>query len=357
MDTQSKTEELILDFTSYIKKFFPEYKFDDYNRKVVSDLSLWAARSEKFNDLEPGWHIDRSIILVGAPGVGKDILMRLLRKYISYIRSPYGFGHRVVWQYAKEFQKDKVGYSCFDGDKGNLYYEELALSDEGSNPLTCSRENVQHFGNKLLIGREVINIRYNQFINFGWQTHFSTNCNDDQLGKLYGTRAVDRIHEMCNYMILKGESKRGKVPPQFVNNTNVVKPPPPRETTVDEHEENRKILEAEYAVFLTTGNVSEMAPLNYHLLRSYGCQLCTDEEMRVVMEDLEINYVNPPALVQKQTKEKYKTDFVWSTARTIAVKRFYQGLKDGGAKSIFKIVDVSVDGMVNNLVKENKQQQ
>lgn len=354
MDTPKNTVVEKLDFLSFIKKYFIQYRVDEHNQKIIGNLGLWAIRSEGFNNLQPGWHIDRGIFLIGPVGVGKDELFLLLRKYISYLRSPYGYNFKVVWEFAKPFEKE--GHIAFQSEyTGNNYYEELALTDEKTGIPT--REYVNHFGTKIFIGVELIHIRHRVFKNLGFQSHFSSNLPEEALEQVYGKRCMSRIYEMCNIMFLTGEDRRGHTAPVFVKNSNISAPPPPRETTVDEHEENRKILEAEYAIFLTIGNVSEMAPLNYHLLRSYGCQLCTDEEMRVVMEDLETNYVNPPALVQKQTKEKYKTDFVWSTARTIAVKRFYQGLKDGGAKTIFTIVDVSVDGMVNNLVKENKQQQ
>lgn len=348
MDTTKKSPAHVLDFASFIKEYFTEYKFDAHNEKVIGQLGLWAIRSPKFNGMEHGWHIDRGILLMGVPGVGKDELMRLLRKYLSYLRSPYGYGHRIVWQYAKEFQKDKVGYSCFDGDKGNLYYEELALTDENTGEI--SREHVQHYGNKLLIGREIIQIRYNQFKDFGWQTHFSTNCNDEMLTKVYGERAMDRLYEMCNFIVVPGRSKRGVLAPTFIRNTNQATPPAPRETTLNEHEENKRVLEMEYQKFLQDGTLSDNVQVNYYLLRSYNCDLGNDDDMRLLMELCEKNYLAPLKRDYVPNKDDHKRNWVWGEAMKMAVGNFYQKLKEGGSKSIFGEVSVNIDSVVNKVV-------
>lgn len=336
-----KQEMEILDFASYIRKFIPEYKFDADNEKIIANLGLWAARNEKFNNREQGWHIDRGILICGVPGVGKDEIFRNLRKYISYLRSPYGYGHRIVWQYAKEFQKDKVGYSCFDSDKGNLYYEELALTDEKTGEI--SREYVQHFGNKLLIGREIINIRYNLFKEKGWMTHFSTNCKEEQLLAVYGERCVDRLAEMCNFMAMPGRSKRGLLPPVFIHNNNQPAPPKPRETTVDEHLENKKLLETEYRQFCDFGVVPENAYMSYMLLKSYGCSVATDDDMRLYMEMAAGTFKEVPDLkkISISQREQNKQSHTWNTARKMAVEKFYATLKLAGAKTIFQVVDVA----------------
>lgn len=354
MDTTKNSGGLILDFTSYIKQFFPEYIFDEHNTKLIRNLGLWATRDIKFNNLEPGWHLDRAILLVGAPGVGKDVIFRLLRKYLSYIMSPYSFADRIVWQYATKFKDKDLGYDCFNDVPGNCYYQELARTDENVSPLTLTREAVQHYGNKVLIGNELINVRYNMFINMGYQSHFSSNHNEDQLEKLYGVRCVDRLREMCNYMILAGSSKRGKVAPSFVSNRNVSAPPPARETTVDEHKENRELLESDYKAFLETGNVSDQASLRYVLLRSYGCHVATDEEIRILMEEAEATYPEKDKLLTKSSREKDKQTYTWDVARKVAVHRFYTSLKAAGAKTIFEIVSVPVDGLLKPIVIQSK---
>jgi hypothetical protein len=364
MDSNTQNDDLILDFTSYIKKFYPEYKFDEHNKTLIKHLSLWANRDPKFNDLEPGWHLDRGIILFGVPGVGKDVLCRTLAAYLRYLRSQYAYGTRIVWEYSDKFMKEKSNACLKDVGLANCYFEELARTDEKVTdkfgkelPLTCSIEDVQSFGNKLLIGAQLINVRSNIFVQFGYQSHFSTNCNEDQLRTLYGVRVVDRLREMCNYLVLKGESKRGKVAPQFVRNKMAYTPPPARETTIDEHKENRALLEAEYSTYLETGQVTEKASLNFYILRSYNCAVAGDDELRDLMEMAAEDYVPPHNSFKTINRDEHKTAFQWEHARKIAVIKFYQNLKKEGAKTIFGIVDVPVNNMVRDMVSTNKQSQ
>jgi hypothetical protein len=356
MDTTSKTDDLILDFGSFIKKFYPQYLFDGDNTELIKNLNLWANRDEKFNRKGPGWHIDRGILLFGVPGVGKDVIFRLLRRYLAYLRSPYGYQDRIVWEYAEKF-KESGSYNCFNDMRGqNCYYQELARTDEQKAELSLSREMVQHFGNKIIIGVDLINVRYNEFVNYGYQSHFSTNCNDGQLMELYGLRAVDRLKEMCNFMVLPGNSKRGKVAPQFVKNKNVSAPPPARETTIDEHKENKAQLEAQYQEFITNGDLPKMPSITYTLLQSYNCMIAGDEEIRTMMDEFADSYEKPDPSFRGD-RVAHRTNYLWVQAKKKAVFNFFESLKLAGAKSIFGIVDVRLDKPVEDIVKQNKSQQ
>src|ERR1035437_2907279 len=352
MDTNKKDATEILDFESFIKKYFISYQLNTHNTKLIRNLGLWATRNEKFNNPDLGWHIDRGILISGPVGAGKDEIFRILRKYLSYLRSPYGYGFKVVWEFAEPFQES--GYSCFNEHTGNIYYEELALTDEVSGQPT--REYVNHFGTKILIGSEIINIRYKVFKETAWQTHFSTNLAEDALEGVYGKRCMSRLYEMCNIMFLTGFDRRGKIVPAFLANRNTPKAPAPRETTIEEHEESRRLLEAEYQMFCEKGIVSETASLNYNILISYGCNLSTEDELRLDMELVDRTYSAPitPGIKSASSKEAERKAYNWKETRKLAVIKFYQRLKNGGAKTIFEIVDAKVGQLVNSAVKEIK---
>lgn len=343
MDTNKKDATEILDFESFIKKYFTSYQLDDHNTKLIRNLGLWAARNEKFNNPDLGWHIDRGVLISGPVGAGKDEIFRLLRKYLSYLHSPYGYGFKVVWEFAEPFQES--GYSCFNEQKGNIYYEELALTDELTGQPT--REFVNHFGTKILIGSEIINVRYKVFKETAWQTHFSTNLAEEALEKIYGKRAMSRLYEMCNIMFLTGFDRRGKIIPDFLSNKNQPKPPDARETTIEEHFENRDILEAEYKKYCETGLISETAALNYNLLVIYGCKLSTEAEMRLDMELIKRSYSPPVSMRGIGEREANVKSHVWAEARKLAVVKFYQRLKEGGAESIFREVTVNMEDLIS----------
>lgn len=350
------TNKEILDFASFIRKWMPHFELDANNLDIINKLGLWANRNEKFNDKKAGWHIDRGILLFGSVGVGKDEIFRILRKYLSYLRSPYGYTSKIVWKFAAPFSKD--GYGIFQGeDSGNMYYEELALTDENTNQPT--REIASYYGNKVLIGSEIINMRYNSFKNEGWQTHFSTNLIEEELMQVYGSRCVSRLREMCNFIPITGKDRRGIIAPTFNRNMNTPTPPPARETTLDEHKYNKDLLDKEYKQFCDTGLTSETVSVSYSLLVSYGCNVATDDELRVLMEIVEPLYVDDPKLIRvtHSERERNKRAFVWDAAKKEAVKQFYQRMKQSGAQSIFGEVTVSVDKMVNEVVKNNKNEQ
>ncbi len=350
MDTNQNQTNDKLDFMSFIKEYYTDFKIDQYNRDVISNLGLWANRNEKFNGKEQGWHIDRGILLSGPVGTGKDEMFRVLRRYLAYLGSPYGYDFKVVWKFASEFTKE--GYACFHEETGNRYYEELALTDEKTKEAT--REYVSHFGNKLLIGSELIHVRSKVFKETACQTHFSTNLNEEDLEAIYGNRCISRLWEMCNFMFLTGKNRRGTAAPTFLKNKNIASKPAPRETTVDEHMENKSVLEKEYQMFCDNGDLSETATLNFNLLTFYGCNVATEDEMRSYMESVAPGYQSPASEAAKSNgdKEKNRQHFIWANARRLAVARFYERLKLAGAKSIFQEVDIT--GVVKDLSQEKK---
>ena len=334
--------------------FFPSFQIDEKNTEAIRRLGLWADRNEEFNGLEPGWHIDRGLLLSGPVGVGKDETYRMLRQYLEFLKSPYRFKFRVVWEFARPYMKE--GYECFSDEMiGNLYYEELALTDEITGQPT--REIVNHFGTKILIGSEIINFRYNIFKNTGYQTHFSTNLNEDQLEKVYGARCLSRLNEMCNIFFLQGKDRRGLIDPKFKKNLNQ---PPPPVSQVDLAPqviaENKRILDCGYAHFIETRGFPADIHFYYDALVGFGVQVCTAQELQAYMDESVSDYYGDLMILRKspEEKEQAKRTFKWKAAREKAVKNYYELLKSQDAKSIFGQVSVNVDALVRPVVTEMK---
>lgn len=340
MDTQQKQNDEILDFLSFIKKYFTTYELDGHNQPVIKKLGLWAIRSEKFNNRQDGSHIDRGILLSGPVGAGKDELIRILKQYLRYLRSPYVYSSKVVWEFARPFMKE--GYECFREDDGNIYYEELALTDERTGEAT--REFVSHYGTKLLIGAEIINIRYTVFKNTGYQTHFSTNLTEDELEKVYGSRCMSRLYEMCNFIFLTGNDRRGKIDPLFLRNKNQPPiAPQPKELDPQIHIDNKNSLDEHYRDYLQGNPPSTSLALVYNFLASYGVCVATDDELRAFMEECEKIYL-PEVGVSRMTlreKEATKSAKIWEHSRVKAVNAFFEKMKAGGANSIFGEVTIT----------------
>ena len=59
-------------------------------------------------------------------------------------------------------------------------------------------EAKNNYGNYREVMKDVIETRYEHFIDYGLLTHFTTNLDMDDIEKRYGSRARSRIMQMCN---------------------------------------------------------------------------------------------------------------------------------------------------------------
>lgn len=356
MDTIAKSEEGKLDFPTFIKKYFDWYEIDRSNQKVLEDLSLWANRDEKFNNPQLGWHLDKSLFIHGNPGTGKDELFRMINKYLKYLKSNYVFDHKIVWNFANEFShKETGGYRVFDTEgKQNRYYEELALTDESTNYPT--REVVNYFGNKILIGAELIHITHNAFKNRGYQAHFSSNVPKEQLPGIYGDRAFSRLEYMCNFIKYIGRDRRKGAIPIIINNQNQpAGPPPPAELDPQIEQENKNIIERSYTYYLESGELAPDSHFFYDALNGFGVQVGTEQELRTYMDDIVGHYAEGigDSKKSKEERERSKRAFAWREARVLAIELFYQKLKAAGAQSIFGERNVNTESVLK--INDGKQ--
>lgn len=326
-----------LNFSEYLKKYYPEYQIDGHNRPTVEIVGSWALRASNFNNQDKARHIDKGICLFGNTGTGKTRLFWLLNKYLNYLKSQYCFAGRIVWEYASEFEKE--GYLCFAELKNtlrNIYFDELALTDEADNPV---REMIGHYANKALIGREIIMQMYNKFIETGYQSHFSTNKNPNDLRRIYGDVAFSRLYEMCNFIPMVGIDRRQSEvwKPAFKKNLNQPVAPKPESADYDGDGGNKKMLEQHYLDFLEGKPPATNIALLYLMLSAYGVKVATDEELREIMEGFEKTYKSEAPLTRATAseKEKIKQDYIWSQAQKAAVGIFFTRLKTAGSKSIF----------------------
>lgn len=345
-----------LDFLSFLKSYFPEYKVDQHNAALIKNMSLWALRSPKFNELGGGWHIDKGWCLSGPVGTGKTSLLKMLNRYLNYIHSAYVFEGKVVWKYAELFKQD--GYSCFNPVllAGNLLFDELALVDENTGFPT--RETVGHFGDKIIIGREIIMQMYNKFEETGRMAHFTTNTIFDDIESIYGGRAYSRLRYMCNFVTLTGEDRRMAVQPRFKKNLNQPEQPKPWQATVDAEKEGKESLEIEYQNFLQSGKIPEHGSIIYNTLVSFGVSVCSDEIMRELVEDAEKRYVPDVGIsrVGETERLKRKQTFIWKQSREWALGIFFNTMKHGGATSIFGQVNVNLESFIANKLGTNSDQ-
>lgn len=327
-----------LDFVSFIRTYFDYYKIDANNKDVVEQISLWASGDVKFEKRD-GQFLRKGIWLIGPVGTGKTDLFYCLSKYLGpYLNTRYAFRKETAWKFTNEFSKN--GYEALDGqDRGNAYYDELCLLN--SKTQWPDKEEAVHFGKKVLIGEELISLRYECFKYQGYRTHFSSNTTEAKTQEVYGDRAYDRLREMCNVFILLGASRRGGEGHVF-EDKNKPKPPAPREVSVDYEAENKQILEQHYIDFLEGKQPSTNMALMYNILSSYGVKVASEDELRELMADIVKSYTSEVPLIRitPSEKEKIKNEWVWEQSRKAAVGIFFSKMKAGGATSIFGVKNV-----------------
>lgn len=281
---QFKMEERAFTFREFLQKYFTWFKIDEQAKEVVRLLGLWAYRSEDFEKQKEPYFLDKGNLLLGNVGTGKTEIMIILQRYLSYLKSPYIFRRGIVWAFADNFKKES--YDCFLPIlQGNWFFDELGLTDERTGELI--KESVNHYGNKILVGEELILKRYNIFKETGYQTSFTCNLSPKQIKDAYGERSYSRLLEMCNFINYYGNDRRINIRPTFRTNQNQYIPDSPQISKEEKEEEIIKWLNEIYLDFIKTGNEKIIYTGFFEMYKSRGCQIISDEDLRIIKCDVE----------------------------------------------------------------------
>jgi hypothetical protein len=154
---------------------------------------------------EPG----KGIGIFGQPGVGKTTIIRFLRMSsdAGYI-SAKGFEKVTVRDIVTNFKQ-----------YGSEVFSRLKL-DAGSRINICiddlGRDNGMRmlYGDRVNVLADILESRYDAYIDYGLLTHFTTNFNEEELQKLYDPNGIlsnwGRLCEMCNFLVI--EDKNFRIP-------------------------------------------------------------------------------------------------------------------------------------------------
>jgi len=339
------------DFRSFLCEQHRDYVIDENNENIIHQLGLWALRSPEFET--QGRYLSKGILLIGNVGSGKTELMRMLRMYLAYLKSPYAYKMQVVWKFAELFSER--GYACFQNQtEGDMYYDELCLTDERAGiPV---KEYASYYGTKILIGTELVMSRYNLFKQTAYQSHFTTNETPEALQRIYGERVYSRLTEMCNFFTMINRDRRETINPTFhadLHQTQTVKPRPVSE---EEVLENKKRLNADYQAYLQDGRLSELASIDFPLFALYGRPVATEDQMQEIMQRIretrkeqvmtnaeDVGSALRVMTLRKQYSgsvlDKEEKDFVWERTRQEAIRLFFERLKSAGEKEVFPITN------------------
>lgn len=236
-------------WASSCKTLFPAFKEDAENKEAIKMVMLWMARDERFEQLKETFSLNKGILLLGSYGGGKTLLMELVQRTLYLLRSEYMFKRQNMRELCQKYQA--AGSTALQPENRHLFVDEFGLlgnSDE--------RERVNSYGNKIVVGDELIGIRYDLF-RAGHLTHLTTNLTYNQISEYYSPRTVSRLHEMFNFIPLTGTDRRLTAKPQ------------PRvqeeENTVDKKEVARqwwRMIIREHAAYKNSGKLLVMGAIS-----------------------------------------------------------------------------------------------
>ena len=183
------------------------YKNFDFSKDPIN--GIYKTVYEKFIKGLENYNTEKGILLIGNIGVGKTALMRIMQKLFKDTFRSFKW----VNSYELYEMFEEMPLSTIKEMYGKNYFGDLYIDDIG-----IGNGIIQKYGNKTNIISELIVERYELFVSTGIKTHLSSNIstkldkikypNVQTLEELYGNRVLDRINEMCDNIIWKGESLR-----------------------------------------------------------------------------------------------------------------------------------------------------
>lgn len=149
----------------------------------------------------------KGIFVTGGVGVGKSAMMQVFQMLFKDTERRF---KRVSGYELKDLSEElsvaQIKALYGSGLKCDLYIDDIGFSVDS-----------KRFGNTINIISEIIIDRYELFVNSGYKTHLSSNIlaflknnetNTPTIETMYGVRVLDRIKEMCDLIIWKGDSLR-----------------------------------------------------------------------------------------------------------------------------------------------------
>lgn len=185
----------------------PKFQVNEQNKPMISSLANYALSvNDDQIDLAKGF------MLRGMPGSGKTFLAKIFAdanggrhngsmiKDLTTLRNEgWGDGVHFGLYGINNFHSCVTIHHAYrrDGEKSLDQYlqkKPLLFDDLGNEESTA-----MSYGNRINVMENIINARYDLFVNFGIRTFFTTNITSgEEITRIYGLRIRERLREMCN---------------------------------------------------------------------------------------------------------------------------------------------------------------
>lgn len=169
-------------------RYAEKYTIDQENAQVVTDLCYYFS-----GDLQFSGDLNRGLLLYGAVGVGKTSLMQVFFR-----------NHRQSFVVVSCRQVESA--FAQEGNQGLMKYFDhsraFCFDDLGTEPAVT-----KYYGTDKAAMTEVLLNRYDFRMPYNC-THITTNLSAEEIKQRYGTRVVDRMREMFNFIEFKTTKSR-----------------------------------------------------------------------------------------------------------------------------------------------------
>jgi len=169
-------------------------KWEDKHPELTDQIVRYALQLNSFNG-----DTDKGLILMGATGVGKTVYLKALSLFMGYAQK---FKFKIYTGFEMERIYQAEGEELF-GLESAMKSKMFAIDDIGEEHSTIKR-----YGTEINVGVDALTQRHQLYTNKGYLTFATTNLNADMIGKKYGKRIESRVHEMFNFIGVKGNDLR-----------------------------------------------------------------------------------------------------------------------------------------------------
>jgi DNA replication protein DnaC len=178
-----------------LERIEKELSLSDKDKEIYRNLTNYFIRDEN-----SPYNVKKGICLFGDVGTGKSLTMQVFSEFTQDNANKFKIHDmkeiaRAVQQHGVEVLPEYTRGSCC--------YDDVGFEDKAN-----------HYGNKICIFTELVNILYERFLKSGKVFHITTNLGFSQnfgfgtFADKYDRRVVDRLREMLNIIELNGQSKR-----------------------------------------------------------------------------------------------------------------------------------------------------
>jgi DNA replication protein DnaC len=178
-----------------LERIDKELTLSDKDKEIYRNLTNYFIKDEN-----SPYNVKKGICLFGDVGTGKSLTMQVFSEFTQDNANKFKIHDmkeiaRAVQQHGVEVLPEYTRGSCC--------YDDVGFEDKAN-----------HYGNKICIFTELVNILYERFLKSGKVFHITTNLGFSQnfgfgtFADKYDRRVVDRLREMLNIIELNGQSKR-----------------------------------------------------------------------------------------------------------------------------------------------------